>query len=274
MLVDEIWCSPYAANPHYVTEAAEALSNEIWRRKELKNAGDPAAGLNGNRLVIMDTSTHTSGRVTRGLDWLLLAPTREEWDIPKTEPPTSSNPTSLVIRWTVRVGTRDNLIMLGGDSTVDVWKRLEAEVLGNSPDDLAWNILVAPHHCSRHTLGRAEDGEDGEFEDSQSALDALGEQRDKGFIVSSSRIIVRNGNSPPSFYAKNRYLRILARGGDINDDAVRRRFRCTGGDATDKSPAHVVFELTASGPLLKQKNKAKAAAAVAASSVGRGGGYG
>jgi beta-lactamase superfamily II metal-dependent hydrolase len=277
IIIDEIWCSPYAVNPHYVTDHAKPLIDEIKRRNGLR--GTASGTENGNRLVVMDTSTHQTGSVVSGLEWRLLAPTRAEWNIPKAaedETPTSSNPTSLVIRWTVTVGGGKNLILLGGDATVDVMERIEQEVHACDADNLAWHVLVALHHCSRRSLGRVmNDGEtDEEFEESERALKALGEQRGDGFVVSSSKQIVRGAQTPPSFHAKNRYLRILARGANVTD-AERKRFLCTGGDTDNDTPTPVIFNLTAGGPTLSQKPKASAIIGPAgSSSVGRGGGDG
>ena len=93
-------------------------------------------------------------------------------------------------------------------------------------------------------------------------------------MVSSSKCIIRGAQTPPSFHAKNRYLKILARWGEITD-AVRARFLCTGGDADNNKPAHIIFYLTASGSTRAQKPKAPAVVGgVGSSSVGRGGGYG
>lgn len=277
IIIDEIWCSPYSVKPHYVTDAAKPMIDEIKRRDALR--GTPAGTRAGNRLVVMDTSTHTTGSIVHGLDWRLLAPTSAEWNIPKAgagEPETSSNPTSLVIQWTISVGGTKNQLLLAGDATVEVMERLYRDVLLKNPDHLAWHILVAPHHCSRRSIGRVLNGghKDEEFVESAKALQVLGEQRGNGFVVSSSRQIVRGAQTPPSFHAKNRYLRILARGKDV-DDAVRSRFLCTGGDS-DNDPAHVVFNLTSWGPTRAQKTKSPAIVGGlgAASSVGRGGGYG
>lgn len=276
IIVDEIWCSPYSANPHYETDQATPLLAEIRRRKALQ--GTDRGTIKGNRLNIMDTSTHTAGEVTNQLSWRLLAPTPEEVDVPKAakgESPTSSNQTSLVIRWTVIIGGYENKILLGGDSTVDVWERIDQEVHAEEPEHLAWHILVAPHHCSRHSIGRVNNGNgnDAEFDESEGALRALGEQLGSGFVVSSSKRIIRGQQTPPSFHAKNRYLKILSRGGEVSD-GIRNRFLCTGGDANEDAPAHIVFNLTRMGPTRSQKSKGAEAAAVAASSVGRGGGYG
>jgi len=277
IIVDEIWCTTYSLNPHYVTEQAKPLIDEIKRRDGLR--GSATGNLDGNRLVVMDTSSHSEGIVIEKLSWRLLAPTHDEVNIPKApdgETPTSANPTSLVFQWTVQVGSYANRFVLGGDSTVEVWERIEKEVHAMDPDSLEWHILVAPHHCSRHSIGRVNNGNgsDTEFEESEAALRALGEQRGNGFVVSSSKRIIRGANTPPSFHAKNRYLNILSQGEDVSD-AVRNRFLCTGGDTDDEKPAHIIFNLTASGPTLAQKAKTSASAAiVSSSSVGRGGGYG
>jgi hypothetical protein len=276
IIVDEIWCSPYGANPHYVTDQSKPLVDEIQRRQALQNTWQ--ADLAGNRLVIMDTSTHTNGSIADGLAWRLLAPTPAEWDIPKAQedcPQTSSNPTSLVIQWTVTRSWGDNRILIAGDTSVEVLERLEDEMLGSNPDHLAWHILIAPHHCSRRSLGRVfNSGTDEEFfEESAEALAALSEQRGDGYVVASSKKVVRGGASPPSWDAKQRYLKILARDGEITD-AVKARFRCTGSEADGDKPAHVIFNLNTTGPSLAATVAPATVGLGGSSSVGGGGGYG
>lgn len=266
IIVDEIWCTPYGANPHYVTDQSKPLVDEIKRRNAL--AGTWQASLDGNRLTIMDTFSHTNGTVTPGVEWRLLAPTPSEWDIPKAAedcPPVSSNSTSLVIQWTITRSWGKNHILIAGDTSVEVLERLERDVHGDNPDHLAWHILIAPHHCSRRSIGRVWNGGcvDEEFEESEGALKALGEQRGDGYVVASSCRVVRGGNTPPSWHAKQRFLRILARDGAVTD-AVLARFRCTGGNASAEKPAHIVFNLNATGPSL--------AATAAPATVGLGGG--
>lgn len=278
IIMDEIWCSPYAVDPHYVTEQSEPMINEIKRRYKLR--GTPEGAKDGNRLVVMDASTHPSGAVVPGLiEWRLLAPMPAERDIPEApegESPTSSNPTSLVIRWTVTVGGARNYILIGGDATVEVLERIERQIHRKAPDDLAWHILLALHHCSRRSIGRVynDNHDDEEFEESDAALKALGEQRGNGYVISSSRRVKCAGSTPPSFHAKNRYLKILAGAGEVTD-AVRARFLCTGGNEDGDKPEHVIFHLTAAGPTKPQRPKSAAiVAGVGTSSVGRGGGYG
>ena len=266
ILVNEIWCSPYGANPNYVTDQAKALTDEIKRRHRLMGTFDGES--DGNRLKVMDTTSHTTGSLVPGFDWRLLAPTPAEWDVPAPvgdEPPPSSNASSLVLQWKVTRSWGDNQLLLTGDTSVEVLERLEREVHRKNPDDLAWHVHVASHHCSRRSIGRVwgSGTVDEEFEESSEALTAIGEQRGNGFVVASSRRVVRGGSTPPSWHAKQRYLKVLARQGEVTD-AVRSRFLCTGGNADNDKPAHVVFNLTAGGPTL--------AATAAPATVGLGGG--
>lgn len=277
IIVDEIWCSPYGANPHYTTDHSEALVNEIRRRERL--IGTAAGDRAGNRLQIMDTTSHSTGSIVDGFEWRLLAPTPAEWDIPEAEegcPPTSSNPTSLVIQWSIKRSWGVNQFLLCGDTSVEVLERLQRQVHANNPDHLAWHVLLAPHHCSRRSIGRVLNGgcTDEEFLVSEEAMTALGEQRGDGYVVASSRRVVRGGSTPPSWHAKQQYLKILARGEAI-DDTVRARFRCTGGNANSDKPAHVIFNLSACGPTLAAATMpATVGLGGGGSSVGGGGSYG
>ena len=273
-LVDEIWCTPYGADPNYIIDEAEPLINEIKRRKALM--GNPQGNTPGNRLRILDSDTETGEALAPGIEWRLLAPNKDECDIPDTEAgedPASSNPTSLVIQWTITVGGTDHQILLCGDTTTDVLERLHDEVLTDTPGDLAWNVLVAPHHCSRHSIGSVETpGKDEEFEESAKAITVLSKQIGTGFVVSSSNRFKRN-TTPPSSYARNRYWKILANGGKATAKD-KERFLCTG-ENSDGDPEHVVVYLTAAGPSRARGLKAPAiAAAAASSSTGRGGTYG
>lgn len=99
IIVKEMWCSPYAADPHYTTDISKPVIDEIKQRKKLQSSA--SGEKDGNRLVIMDPSTHENGKVAEGLEWRLLAPTPEEAEIPESDDPdnlNSSNPSSLVIR--------------------------------------------------------------------------------------------------------------------------------------------------------------------------------
>lgn len=274
ILVEEIWCSPYAVNA-YDEADSKPLLDEIRRRHDLK--GTPAAKKAGNRLVIRSVDDAEVSGTFGNAAWRVLAPTEAEADIPKPkkgEKAESCNRTSLGIQWTVTVYGGKNRILLLGDATVDVLERIHSDILREDPNALDWDILLAPHHCSRRSLGRVTNPEkDEEFEESEEALEVLGRQQGDGHIVSSSRRFGRD-KSPPSTHARNRYYKILARTTDMNKvtQAHRDRFLVTGGDTKNK-PEHVVFDLTARGPSRRKENKAVSSIALL-SSVGAGGGYG
>ena len=164
-------------------------------------------------------------------------------------------------------------MLLGGDSTVEVWERIHDELLDDDADALAWHILLALHHCSRRSIGRVENSgtKDEKFIPSDKAEAALSNKQGDGFVVSSSNRIVRGGPTPPSFHAKNRYLKILANGSQVTDK-VRNRFLCTGGNIDSDKPEHVEFKFSTSGPS-KSVLVATFFTTTGAAS-GRGGGYG
>ena len=268
IIVDEIWCSPYSVNPNYTTDVSKPLIDEIKRRKRL--IGTKEGNKGGNRLRILDAKSAPNGQFSNGIKWDLLAPTPEEADIPKGDEEDdypSSNPSSLVIRWSIQIDGRDNLILLGGDSTVDIWERILEDNRGSSPGRMSWNILVSPHHTSRYTLGRKND--DDKFVFSDDAIEALSNQQGNGWIVSSSKKILRNDDDPPSWSAKQRYLKILANGGEV-DDSVKSHFLCTG-EHDEGNPGHVIFYLTKRGPS-ESRGGSKQSSRV--SVVGGGGSYG
>ena len=267
LIVDEIWCSPYATDPNYTTDVSKPVLDEIARRKKLQ--GTPEGEKAGNRLRVLSATDGASEELTRGLEWRLLAPTEEEADIPKAEDgasENSSNPSSLVIQWTITVGGRASKILLGGDSTEEVWERINQDY---DDDAIEWHVLLAPHHCSRHSMGRKETKEDKEVfiwsEDAIAGLDHPISARPH--VVSSSRKF--GSKHPPHPEARDRYYKILAQGDKV-DGNVRERFKVTAGkkgeDAED-----IVFNFTSSGPSLA--SLASPIGMSTPSSTG-GGGYG
>jgi len=267
IIIDEMWCSPYGAEPNYVTDVSKPIIQEIQRRRKLH--GTAEGEKNGNRLRILDAMNTPSGEFATGIRWELLAPTPAEATIPEGDDNNrpSSNPSSLVIRWAIGIDDRDNLVLLGGDSTVDVWERIRTDNHKSSPGRLSWNILIPPHHTSRYTLGRKDEND--QFHYSDEAIDALSGQQGTGWIVSSSNKILNNDDDPPSWSAKQRYLKILANGGEVNDN-LGNRFLCTG-DHDNGKPGNVVFYLTKRGP---SQSRGGARTPLTVTSVGGGGSYG
>lgn len=269
LIVDEIWCSGYAADPNYETDVSKPVLKEIARRKDL--IGTAAENVAGNRLRVLEATDATQASLVSGLDWRLLAPNSDEANIPKAppgEPKTSANPSSLVIQWTITVGGSVSKILLGGDSTVEVWERINSEY---ADEEVDWNILLAPHHCSRHSLGRGNNSGDSEdFEWSEEAIAGINHPRGiSPRVVSSSSKF--NESTPPNPEARDEYIKMLAIGEPVDDD-IRSRFLITAGDE-DEEPEHIVFKFTSSGPVRVVAGVASVATISSPASSG-GGGYG
>ncbi len=263
ILVNEIWCSEYSANPNYTTDMSKPVLDEIKRRKNLIGAESQK---DGNRLVVISATDAALMTYCGGIDYRVLAPNASEADIPKAkenEPKNSSNPSSLVIQWSFTVGQRVSKVVLGGDSTVEVWERLSSEY---ADECLDWHILLSPHHCSRHSMGRKLS--ETSFEYSNDAISGLNHPIGaSAHVVASCRTF--GDDHPPHPEARDRYYKILAKGKAITDE-TKSRFLITDGSSSQK-PEHVKFRFTSNGPA---RAAAVGAASFATPSSSGGGGYG
>ena len=263
IIVNEIWCSTYSADPNYTTDVSKPLLDEINRRQNL--TGD-ASQVDGNRLVIMTADDARLVSLKDGIDYRVLAPNEDEADIADTaedEANVSSNPSSLVIQWNITVGTKTTKVLLGGDSTVEIWERLHTDYDNES---LAWDILLAPHHCSRHSMGVKNSDETFTFSDD--AIAALNHPiGSKAHVAASSRKF--STKHPPHPDARSKYYTILAGDNDVTDE-VRARFLVTDGKAGE-DPEDIKFKFTSSGPT---KAALAAPIIIKAPSSSGGGGYG
>jgi beta-lactamase superfamily II metal-dependent hydrolase len=167
------------------------------------------------------------------------------------------NETSLALQVTLRdpAGVDARVLLLGDLAHDTIMKIISYSEEHQRPDRLAWDILLAPHHCSMHVMYR-----DGELQ--QDVLDAFERHaRDHAVIVASSMPVpARNsaGENPPHAKAKARYLQIV----DGED-----RFICTQEWPDAGRPCPVVFGLSVDGLALLDPSvlddSAQAAAAVA-----------
>lgn len=185
ILIEEMWISPYAEHPNYETEVSKPVFKEVNRRLALR--GTSEGEKDGNRIETLDTDgTHKQGAVTPNIKWEVLAPTPEEavvTDEEGADDHTSSNDSSLVIRFTLAVDGGVTRVIVAGDATVEVWDRIWSDHKKNT-QKLKRHILLAPHHCSRGVMARKQD--DDTYEYSDDALSALDQFDGDGFVVSSS----------------------------------------------------------------------------------------
>jgi hypothetical protein len=171
-----------------------------------------------------------------------------------------------VIQWTITVDGKASTVLVAGDAPVEIWERLKKECTSS---DLEWNVLLAPHHCSRYSLGRKyTQGEKEIFEWSEDARSALAHPVGTSpHIVASSRKF--GADHPPHPDARDRYRKILAGDGQVTDD-VKKRFKCTGGEQGDE-PEHIVFNFTSKGAAISSLG---APTVLVTPSSSGGGGYG
>lgn len=146
------------------------------------------------------------------------------------------NNTSLVMQ--VVLGSDPALggVLLFGDHKYPTMRKIiDVTRAHDNEDFLKWQVLLAPHHCSKSVMYQEEDGETVLKQDMLDDLEAL--QAGAGIIISSSvRIPSSNssGDNPPHALAKARYEEI-AKGG----------FLCTHDDGGHAEPLR--FELLDTG---------------------------
>lgn len=167
------------------------------------------------------------------------------------------NDASIAMQITLRDAGADVKCLLLGDHCYPALRKIFDL---SSEDDLRWNVLLAPHHCSKSAMYWCDDPE-GETVLKQDILDSInGAQMSPGHIVASSNPIpIENqpGDNPPHAKAKSRYEEVASNG-----------FVCTQEHPDRKNPRPVVFELAAGRLVLtKQDAKKSAATRVAAAIV-------
>ena len=164
----------------------------------------------------------------------------------------TKNNSSVVMRMELKVGSQTSArYLIGGDAEVAIWDRIW-DRNRKVADRLLYDVLIAPHHCSWHSLSYdswSEHGEDAEV--SASARNALGQASNKARIISSSCEIVDDDNDPPCIRAKREYEDIL--------EAVGGHFHCLG-DGNDIEP----LVLNINAPAKKAESLLRKPAAAAA----------
>jgi hypothetical protein len=150
------------------------------------------------------------------------------------------NETSLSVQITLTEdGGRDGKMLLFGDLAHDTIMKIFTYSEDHDREQyLEWDLLLAPHHCSKKVMYVREEGRDLRKDD---VLDAFGRHaRDGAVIVSSSGPIPardEDGKNPPHRKAADRYREIVDAG----------NFLCTMEWPSEEAPAPVTFGVDAEG---------------------------
>ena len=261
IFIREMWSSPIvfrrACKSHVLCDDANAWASEARRRVSVFRAGGLVA--DGDRIKILgediNGKTDDLGAILVKTDQAfsticdaydtsfearllapLIAKDEEEEEI------ITKNNSSVIMRLDLKVnGLVQGRYLLGGDADVGVWERIW-DHNEHTADRLAYDVLVAPHHCSWHSLSYDSWSELGEaVKVSPRARKALGQTRSGALIVASSKTITDDDSDPPCVRAKREYEDIL--------DSKGGEFFCIA-DRAGNEP--VVIEVLSAGPKIKR----------------------
>lgn len=274
IVIREMWSSPIvfrrASRNHTLCSDAKAWAAEARRRvrhfrangyaydgDRIKILGEDESGKTDDLTEILivggDVFQTICGVTDNTFSGHLLAPLLAE-DEDEAEF-LSKNNSSVIIN--ISLGKSDlqnpSYYLLGGDAEVGIWEKLWGKY-GDDPSQFQYDILIAPHHCSWHSLSWdswSDFGEDAEV--SEDARSALGQPMSGATILASSKEIKDDDADPPCIRAKREYKSIL--------EPVKGTFTCLGELSGD---APLEFEITSSGGPKQSERSAKAKVAAPA----------
>lgn len=287
IFIREIWCSDrfrkYDTEGYSMGEDAKAFRREVKRRIDKYNAGD---ALDGNRVLILgdslddDDNEAIPDAIRRGVGTSiriggtdnLLAEIRgpikqqtgnkdEAYNESDENYKTSKNRSSLIIRFALTLADyfgkkRTIHILMGDDTECFVWKSLDHHGLR---DELSYDLLLAPHHASWHTLSEDSATETKDPKVDTEAKRALSHKKDNAVIVVSAKAADKESDESK---IKGRELSIPEYEGIVGKGNVYNPNEIPNSDA----PQPLQFALTARG-LQKQSARSEAPASIAASAT-------
>ena len=274
ILIREMWSSPIvfrrASKTHTLCNDAKAWAKEARRRVALyREKGSSTA--EGDRIQIMgeddngktddilaivvkvDDEVTQLNRVASGAFEARLFAPLPQGDDEELDELLAKNRSSVILRFSVRGGgTLDKCrVLMGGDAEVAIWERLWEKHSADHADWLSYDILLAPHHCSWHSLSYDSYSDLGEDADVCAyARSALAQTRKGAVVIASSKTIDPEEADPPSDRAKREYISIV--------DGTSKRFICVA-DVWDDEKRPLQFDITAYGVTKAVKTAAKAA---------------
>ena len=279
IVIREMWSShnfwkPSSEN-YKLCDNAKAFNKKMKRRVELykktksiQPEGDRAIiigkdsegrtdGLDDINYDIGDSFSKINNRnISSKLNGFVLSPVEQQED-EDDECFTDMNRQSVVLQLTVSQGAENNKILMAADAECLVWETLWGKYKDDT-EKLEYDILLAPHHCSWHSLSYNSQSKDDDPQVCEDAKNALSQAKKGACIVSQSKIIKNSDQDPPSEVAKDEYIDIVG----------EEQFYCTNEHPNEEKPEPIEFNLTGSGPQ-KRGIKEKAMLSVAALSSTR-----
>ncbi|KMO14854.1 hypothetical protein [Methylobacterium platani] len=249
IVIREMWSSPIvfrradrknAKGGHTLCEDAQAWRDEARRRVRLFRAqrwladgdriqilGEDVDGKTGDLLPILVSAGSVFSTICGVTDatfsGLLMAPMLADDDAEAEV--LSKNNSSVIVRLTLAAGGNPTAgrFLFGGDAEVAIWERVRDRY---TDQELTYDVLMAPHHCSWHSLSWDSWSEKREKAVvSERARSALAQAASGAIIVSSSNAILDDNRDPPCIRAKREYEAILK--------PVSGPFRCVADEPGD-----------------------------------------
>lgn len=254
--VGELWFSPrifreHDDDPDSLGEDAQAFRDEAHRRvtATVDAGGDPGAG-NRVRIIGWDDllgEKHykgfppeffsVPGDVVESLDGsdltgefraFIHGPFKQGSD----QDVGDRNATSLAMQVVLGGDPSAGGVLLLGDHKYPVIREIfDVSKRHGNEGSLKWQVLLAPHHCSKSVMYQAEDGKEVLKRDILDDLEA--QQVGDGYIVASADSIPgsnKDGDNPPHAKAKARYEEIASGG-----------FVCTHDDGNQAEPLKFII---------------------------------
>ncbi len=244
IIIREMWSSPIvfrrASKNHILCTDAQAWATEARRRVKLfRTKGFLSDGdriqilgedINGKTddlgAILVKAGTRFSkicGAIDFSFEALLLAPLIGSDDA--EEDVLTKNNSSVIMRLTLAANGNSIAAryLLGGDAEVGIWEKIWGKY---TAEDLKYEVLLAPHHCSWHSLSWDSWSDKGSAAKvSQDARNALAQAQPGATVLSSSTKIKDDKNDPPCIRAKREYEDIVKPGG---------QFRCLADEPGDE----------------------------------------
>jgi hypothetical protein len=283
--IGEIWHTPRIFQEYKcdLCDDAVKFKEEVERRREatIKAAGDPKAG-DRVRVIGHDIAAEDEAYKTFPEEWhsypgdsitsldgtdysdvfeaFVHAPFKEDIAAER-------NDTSLALQITLHCGDQVAKALLFGDREYPTTKQIFDVTKEHKRDEyVEWNILLAPHHCSKCVMYWKDDpeGEETYKSDIMEEFEEAGLDVRYVVVSADSDFSDKEGKNPPHLKARNRYEELVESG----------NFLCTHEYPSVDSPEPIKFEISENGlELVKSTtDKAqKAARTTVAVAAARGG---
>lgn len=212
--------------------------DDILKEEKYKGFPQERTSVPGNLITVLDDTN-----VSNSFEAFVHAPF-------KVDAAGTRNNTSLSLHINIKEGNSSGKALFFGDREYPTIKEIfEVTIENNREQYLEWEILLAPHHCSKKTMYWKKEGEDEESFRPDIMKDFETYQESSCYIIASanSDFIDQDGDNPPHGKARKQYEKIVDAG----------QFLCTHQHPSKESPEPIVFELSPKGLSLVEGYKSR-----------------